>query len=113
VPVSKTRPPASRSKKKKSSPRVAAKAKPAVKAKPAAKAKSAAKAKPAVKSAGGAVTLKPLHQHIGTKLTELRALPVSERVSRAIGWLERYHAEFDDICGPTMDIPPDPVAQPV
>lgn len=104
--MSKTRRPVSRSKKK-SSPRVAAKAKPA------AKTKSAAKAKPAVKRAGGAVTLKPLHEHIGAKLGELRALPMSDRVTRAIGWLERYHAEFDDICGPTMDIPPDPPPQPV
>jgi hypothetical protein len=54
------------------------------------------------------VHLKPLYQQLGVTIDRLGRLTPSDRVKFAIERLTKIRAEFDDICGPTMDIPPEP-----
>jgi len=69
-------------------------------------------AKRARKPSSGAkrVHLKPLYLQISRTLDQLSRLPPSDRVKFAIERLEMHRAEFERICGPTMDIPAEPLA---
>jgi hypothetical protein len=74
------------------------------------------------KSAGGknVINLKPLYLQIGRVLKQLEQLqkrkappgmlaaaaPADDQVSKAIARLSQHQLDFDDICGPTMEIPP-------
>jgi hypothetical protein len=55
------------------------------------------------------VRLKPLYDQIGWTVGELQKLPPSDRVKFAIERLNQCRAEFDQFCGPTMDIPGEPL----
>lgn len=55
------------------------------------------------------VHLKPLYQQISRTIDQLSKLPPSDRVKFAIERLEMHRAEFARICGPTMDIPAEPI----
>jgi hypothetical protein len=55
------------------------------------------------------VRLKPLYDQLGRTIEQLQNLPPTDRVKFAIERLTQYRQDFDDICGPTMDIPPDPM----
>ena len=61
-------------------------------------------------SAAGRVHLKPLYLQISRTIDQLSKLPPSDRVKFAIERLEMHRAEFERICGPTMDIPAEPLA---
>jgi hypothetical protein len=54
------------------------------------------------------VQLKPLYVQLGRVIAQLSKLPPSDRVKFAIERLQAQRAEFDRICGPTMDIPAEP-----
>ena len=54
---------------------------------------------------GKRVHLKPLYLQLGRTIDQLSKLPPSDRVKFAIARLQTYRAEFNRICGPTMDIP--------
>jgi hypothetical protein len=54
------------------------------------------------------VHLKPLWEELGRTISELERLPPTERVKFTISRLSQTRAEFEEFCGPTMDIPPDP-----
>jgi hypothetical protein len=58
------------------------------------------------------VRLKPIYTEIGRSLRQLRSVPPSDAVQRAIDRLEQCQNEINTICGPTMDIPirPTPAA---
>ena len=58
---------------------------------------------------GKRVQLKPLYVQLGRVIGQLSKLPPSDRVKYAIERLEMQRAEFEKICGPTMDIPAEPV----
>lgn len=51
------------------------------------------------------VELKSLYEQIGRKILELQALPPGDQAKFAIERLEMCRADFDRMCGPTMDIP--------
>jgi hypothetical protein len=51
------------------------------------------------------VKLKPLYQEIGRAVDQLQKLPPSDRVKFVIERLSQCRAEFEQFCGPTMDIP--------
>lgn len=57
-----------------------------------------------IQTRGDVVYLKPLYEEIGLKIRELETLRPSERVKFAIARLSQHQAEFEDICGPTMDV---------
>jgi hypothetical protein len=54
------------------------------------------------------VRMKPLYEQLGRTIDQLQKLPASDRVKFAIQRLTRIRLDFEDICGPTMDILPDP-----
>ena len=56
--------------------------------------------------------LKPLYQQLGRTIDQLSKLPPSDRVQYAIERLQQCRAEFENICGPTMDIPAEPTPPP-
>ena len=68
--------------------------------------------KPAATRGRNVVRLKPLYQQIGRTLDQLQSLPQSDRVKFAIERLNQCRAEFDQFCGPTMDIPADDTLTP-
>ena len=51
------------------------------------------------------VRMKPLYEQLGRTLAQLEKLPTSDRVKLAIDRLSACRADFEDICGPTMDVP--------
>jgi hypothetical protein len=55
------------------------------------------------------VRLKPLYEQLGRTIEQLQQLPPTDRVKFAIERLSQCRQDFTDICGPTMDLPPDPV----
>ena len=55
------------------------------------------------------VHLKPLYLQITRTIDQLSKLPPSDRVKFAIERLRMHQAEFESFCGPTMDIPAEPV----
>lgn len=86
---------------------------PVTRAKKASPPRRTPKRKPTRKKRGtGAVALKPIYEEIGRKIDELQKFPPSERVKFAIARLTQCRADFEEICGPTMDIPPDPPPPP-
>lgn len=75
--------------------------------------KSSSPKRPAARPSAGAggpkvVRLKPLYMQLGRTIEQLQKLPATDRVKFAIERLSQCRAEFDSICGPTMDVPPDP-----
>ena len=66
----------------------------------------------AAPSRGRRVQLKPLYEQLGRTIGQLSKLPTSDRVKYAIERLQQCRAEFENICGPTMDIPAEPTPPP-
>ena len=63
----------------------------------------------APRRAARSVRLKPLYEQLGRTIDQLGKLPASDRVKFAIARLEQCRADFENICGPTMDIPAEPL----
>jgi hypothetical protein len=55
------------------------------------------------------VRMKPLYEQLGRTIDQLQKLPASDRVKFAIARLTQCREDFEDICGPTMDVPADPL----
>lgn len=79
----------------------------------AAKPRSASARKAAPRRAGTpgrkGVTLKPLYEQLERTIGQLQKLPPSERVKLAIARLSNCQADIEQTCGPTMDVPADPM----